>query len=110
MRVRLILENGGHALTKLADLTEAPVVGAMVEADREREVNAVEEDPESAELRVHLKEDAEDVAVRILPQAHVAYIELMKREGWEVEAEDELMAWLRHRVRRQRHVGPIAQN
>ncbi|XYH92864.1 hypothetical protein ACMHYB_33985 [Sorangium sp. So ce1128] len=110
MRVRLILENGGHALTKRVDLTEAPIVGAVVEADRERKANAVEEDPESGESRVYLTEDAEDMAVRVLPLAHMAYVDLMKADGWEVEGEEELMAWLRHRVRRQRHVGPIAQN
>ncbi len=110
MRVRLILENNGHAMTKVAELTHAPEVGATVEFDRPRRVNSVEEDAERGEVRVYLSEDAEDLAVQMLPQAHMAYIEVMKAEGWEVEGEDELMAWLKHRVRRQRHTGPVAQN
>ncbi|WP_437574559.1 hypothetical protein [Sorangium sp. So ce887] len=97
-------------MTKVVEITKVPRVDSTVEADRQRKVNAVEEDAERGEVRVSLSEDAEDLAVQILPQAHMAYIELMKREGWEVEGEEELMAWLKHRVRRQRHTGPIAQN
>ncbi|WP_437820085.1 hypothetical protein [Sorangium sp. So ce1078] len=110
MRAQLILENGGHAMTKVVELTEAPAVGAMVESDRPRKVSSVEEDAERGEVRVYLAEDSEDLAVQMLPQAHMAYIELMKAEGWEVEGEDELMAWLKHRVRRQRYTGHIAPN
>ncbi|WP_234023805.1 hypothetical protein [Sorangium cellulosum] len=97
-------------MTKVVELTESPKVGAKVEFDRPRKVSAVEVDAERGEVRVCLTEDAEDLAIQILPQAHMAYIELMKRDGWEIDAEDELMAWLKHRVRRQRHVGPVAQN
>ncbi|WP_437338472.1 hypothetical protein [Sorangium sp. So ce394] len=36
MRVRLILENGGHTLSKLVELPDAPAVGSTVQVDRER--------------------------------------------------------------------------
>ncbi|XXY52889.1 hypothetical protein WME91_17330 [Sorangium sp. So ce269] len=97
-------------MTNVTELTQTPAVGATVEFDRPRKVNSVEEDAARGEVRVYLSEDAEDLAVQILPQAHMAYIELMKAKGWEVEGEDELMAWLKHRIRRQRHAGPVAQN
>jgi hypothetical protein len=102
MRVRLILDNGGHTLSKRVDLDEAPAVGSVVLADRERRVVSVEPNPERSEVDVYLREDALDLKMQVTPEAHLAYIELMKRDGWNVEGDEELRVWLMHRIDRQR--------
>lgn len=98
MRVRLILENGGHAITKRLDLPEAPAVDAIVLADRGRRVVSVGPDAGRGEVDVYLREDADDLKMQIIPEAHLAFIEFMKRDGWEIEDEAALWAWMRRRV------------
>ncbi|WP_437970514.1 hypothetical protein WMF04_15035 [Sorangium sp. So ce260] len=110
MRVRLILENGGHAITKRLHLAEAPAVGSFVLADRERYVVSVERVVERDEFDVYLREDGDDLSMQVIPETHLAHIELMKEDGWEVEEEDELMAWLEDRLRRQDGDEPVGQN
>lgn len=101
MRVRLILENGGHTLSKVVELAEAPAVGSIVLADRERRVVSVEPVAERGEVDVYLREDGDDLKMQIIPEAHLALVELMKLDGWDVEEEAGLRAWLRHRIDRQ---------
>ncbi|WP_438026382.1 hypothetical protein [Sorangium sp. So ce233] len=107
MRARLILEHGGHAITKLVDLPEAPAVGATVMAERERSVVSVESDAARGETDVYLREDALDLKMQTIPEAHLAYIELMKGDGWEVEEEVALTTWLRHQIARQDDDEPV---
>ncbi|WP_438019650.1 hypothetical protein WMF18_11510 [Sorangium sp. So ce315] len=107
MRARLILENGGHTLSKRVDLDEVPAVGSIVLADRERRVVSVEPVDERGEVAVYLREDADDLMLQVVPEAHLARIELMKRDGWEVEEEDALMEWLMHRIDRQDEDEPV---
>ncbi|WP_437523242.1 hypothetical protein WME79_33730 [Sorangium sp. So ce726] len=71
MRVRLILENGGHAITKRV---EVPAVGSLVLADRERRVVSVEPVAERGQADVYLREDADDLATQIDPAAHLAFV------------------------------------
>ncbi|WP_437955551.1 hypothetical protein WME76_29090 [Sorangium sp. So ce119] len=85
MRVRLILENGGHDLTKVVEMDEAPAVGLGVMAERERSVVSVEHDAARGETDVYLREDALDLKMQTLPEAHLAYFDLMKGDGWEIE-------------------------
>ncbi|WP_437538371.1 hypothetical protein WME79_20625 [Sorangium sp. So ce726] len=47
---------------------------------------------------------------QVIPEAHIAYIELMKLYGWDAEKEREFRAWLMHRIGRQGDPGAIAQN
>ncbi|WP_437601907.1 hypothetical protein WMF28_09900 [Sorangium sp. So ce590] len=42
MRARLILEHGGHSITKRVELPEVPAVGAVVLAERERRLGGAE--------------------------------------------------------------------
>ncbi|KYG07428.1 hypothetical protein BE21_02520 [Sorangium cellulosum] len=98
MRVRLIIENGGRAVSKFVDLPEVPSVGALVQADRTRRVVGVELAAEHGEHAIYLAEDATDLAVYIQPAAHLARLDAMKADGWEVEDEDALRAWLRERL------------
>lgn len=41
---------------------------------------------------------------------HLAYIDLMKRDGWEVEEEPALTTWLRHQIDRQGEDEPAEPN
>ncbi|WP_437963134.1 hypothetical protein WMF04_25685 [Sorangium sp. So ce260] len=107
MRVRLILENGGHDLTKVVEMNEAPAVGAIVLADRERHVASVEHVAERDETNVYLREDAGDLSVQLDAAAHLTHIDMMKAEGWEIEGEQVLRAWLMHRIERQGTDGPV---
>lgn len=74
MRVRLILEHGGHSITKRLELPEAPAIGSIVVADRERRVVSVERDAGRGEVDVYLREDGDDLKMQVIPEAHVAYI------------------------------------
>jgi hypothetical protein len=65
MRVRLILEHGSRAVSKLVDVPEVPSVGALVQADRARRVAGVELAAETGQHAVYLAEDATDLAVYI---------------------------------------------
>lgn len=109
MRVRLILENGGHALSKRLDMPEAPAVGSIVLADRERRVADVELAADGV-ADVYLKEDADDLAVQLSPVAHLARLDAMLAAGWDVEREEELRAWLMRRIERQGRPGPVTQH
>ncbi|WP_437576434.1 hypothetical protein [Sorangium sp. So ce887] len=44
--------------------------------------------------------------MQVIPEAHLAHIEFMKRYGWDVE-EAALMAWLRDRIDRQDDGEPV---
>ncbi|XXY49162.1 hypothetical protein WME91_55055 [Sorangium sp. So ce269] len=110
MRARLILEHGGHAITKHADLPEAPAVGSVVMAERERQVVSVEHDAARGEVDVYLREDALDFHMQTLPEAHLAYLDLMKGDGWDIEDETVLRVELRHLIDRQDDEVTIAQN
>ncbi|WP_437786666.1 hypothetical protein [Sorangium sp. So ce1097] len=110
MRVRLILENGGHDLTKVVEIDEAPAVGAIVLADRERPIVSVELDADRGQADVYLREDADDLAVQLVAAAHMAHIDRMKAEGWEIEGEQVLRGWLTHRIERQDGDEPVALN
>jgi hypothetical protein len=101
MRVRLIIENGGRAVSKLVDLPEVPSVGALVQADRARRVAGVELAAGSDEHAVYLAEDATDLAVYVQPTAHLARLDAMKGDGWEIDDEEALRAWLRERIARE---------
>ncbi|KYF90953.1 hypothetical protein BE20_03490 [Sorangium cellulosum] len=61
MRARLILEHGGHSITKRVELPETPAVGSVVMAEREREVVSVERDAARDEADVYLREDGDDL-------------------------------------------------
>lgn len=98
MRVRRILENGGHAISKRVELLDAPAVGAIVQADRERRVADVELDAATGEAVVYLVEDADDLAVQIDAAAHLARLDAMKAAGWEIEDEETLRVWLQERL------------
>lgn len=110
MRARPILESGGHAITKRVEVDEAPAVGSVVLADRERCVTSVEHVAERGEADVCLREDALDLKMQTIPDAHLAYIDLMKRDGWEVEDEVALTTLLRHQVDRQDEDEPVELN
>ncbi|WP_437828818.1 hypothetical protein [Sorangium sp. So ce1153] len=110
MQVRLILEHDGHAITKRVELPEAPAVGAIVMAEREREVVSVEHDAARGETDVYLREDALDLKMQTIPEAHLAYLDLMKGDGWEVEEEVALTTWLRHQIARQDGDEPAEPN
>ncbi|WP_437987521.1 hypothetical protein [Sorangium sp. So ce117] len=74
MRVRLILENGGHTLSKVVELPEVPAVGSRVLVDRERRVVSVESDAGRGEVDVYLREDGDDLKMQIIPEAHLAFV------------------------------------
>ncbi|KYF69312.1 hypothetical protein [Sorangium cellulosum] len=101
MRVRLILENGGHTLPKVVELPRVPAVGSTIQVDRERRVVLLKTDAGRSGVDVYLREDADDLLMQITPEAHLAFVELMKRDGWDVEDEEELRVWLTHRINRQ---------
>ncbi|AGP42391.1 hypothetical protein BE04_14775 [Sorangium cellulosum] len=110
MRLRLILEHGGHAITKRVELPEVPAVGSVVLADRERRVVSVAPVAERGDVDVYVREDGDDIKMQVIPEAHLAYVELMKRDGWDVEEEAALRAWLRERISRQGRDGPVDLN
>ncbi|KYF90283.1 hypothetical protein BE20_18205 [Sorangium cellulosum] len=110
MQARLILEHGGHAITKRVELTEAPAVGSVVMAERERAVVSVEHDAARGETDVYLRKDALDLKMQTLPEAHLAYLELMKGDGWEIEDETVLRVELRHLIDRQDEDEPVDPN
>ncbi|WP_437727006.1 hypothetical protein [Sorangium sp. So ce861] len=45
--------------------------------------------------------------MQVIPEAHLAFVELMKRDGWDVEDEPALQAWLTHRINRQDEDEPV---
>ncbi|WP_437757195.1 hypothetical protein [Sorangium sp. So ce1389] len=110
MQARLILEHGGHAITKRLDLPEAPAVGAVVMAERERQVVSVEHDAAHDETDVYLREDALDLKMQTIPEAHLACLDLMGRDGWEIEGEIALRTLLRHQIDCQDDDDPVALN
>ncbi|XYH95406.1 hypothetical protein ACMHYB_47640 [Sorangium sp. So ce1128] len=110
MRARLILEHGGHAITKHLELPEAPAVGSVVMAERERSVVSVEHDAARGDVDVYLHEDALDLKMQTIPEARLAYLDLMKVDGWEIEDEAVLRVELRHLIDRQDDEVTIAQN
>ncbi|MGK3990235.1 hypothetical protein WME99_44740 [Sorangium sp. So ce136] len=110
MRARLILEHNGHAITKRVALPDEPAVGSVIMAERERGVVSVEHDTAHGEADVYLREDALDLKMQTIPEAHLAYIELMKGDGWEVEEEVALTTWLRHQIARQDEEEPAEPN
>src|SRR5688572_27487627 len=67
MRARLILEHGGHSITKRVELPEAPAVGSIVLAERERSVVSVEPNPGRSELDAYLREDGDDIKMQVSP-------------------------------------------
>ncbi|WP_437958411.1 hypothetical protein WME76_01300 [Sorangium sp. So ce119] len=101
MRVRLILENGGHAMSKVVELPRVPAIGSTIRVDRERRVVLLKTDAGRSEVDVYLREDADDLMRQVFPEAHLAHVELMKRDGWDVEDEEELRAWLTRRISQQ---------
>ncbi|HTN86568.1 MAG TPA: hypothetical protein VL242_22865 [Sorangium sp.] len=56
---------------------------------------------ETDEHAVYLAEDAPDLAVYVQPAAHLARLDAMKADGWEVEDEQTLRACLRKWIDRQ---------
>ncbi|WP_433927021.1 hypothetical protein AB3662_28935 [Sorangium cellulosum] len=72
----------------------------MVLADRERAIVSVELDAERGEADAYLREDGDDLAMQINAAAHVARIARMKADGWNVEDEAALRAWLMYRIDR----------
>ncbi|XXT17947.1 hypothetical protein WME94_47740 [Sorangium sp. So ce429] len=72
--MRLILENGGHTLSKVVELPEAPAVGAIVLADHERRVASVEYVAQRGEVDAYLQEDADDLSVQFDDAAHLTHI------------------------------------
>jgi hypothetical protein len=107
MRVRLILENGGHPLSKVVDLPEAPTVGSTMRVDRERRVVSVEPVAERGEVDVYLREDADDLMWQIVPMMRLAFVERMRLDGWVVEDEEALCEWLTLRINRQAKDEPV---
>ncbi|WP_437712165.1 hypothetical protein WMF45_42380 [Sorangium sp. So ce448] len=101
MRVRLILENGGHTLSKVVELPEAPATGSTVQVDRERRVVSVELDAERGQADVYLSEDAKDLMWQIVPTFKLAFVERMRLDGWVAEDEEALCEWLTLRLNRQ---------
>ncbi|WP_437813854.1 hypothetical protein [Sorangium sp. So ce1078] len=59
---------------------------------------SVELDAERGETDVYLREDVDDLEMQVIPEAHLGYIELMKRDGWEIDEEEALRVWLMHRI------------
>ena len=110
MRARLILEHGGHAITKRVELAEAPAVGSAIMAERERSVLSVEYDAVREETDVCLREDALDLKMQTIPEAHLAYLDLMNGDGWEIEDETVLRVELRHVIDRQDEDEPAPLN
>ncbi|WP_437645543.1 hypothetical protein [Sorangium sp. So ce362] len=85
-------------------------MGSFVLAERAWMVVSVELHAERGEADVYLREDGDDLMMQVIPEAHMAHIELTKRYEWDVEEEDALMAWLRQRIDRQDEDEPVAQN
>ncbi|WP_437726896.1 hypothetical protein [Sorangium sp. So ce861] len=110
MHVRFIIENGGRAASKLLDLPEVPPVGTLFQADRIRRAMCVTFDAERGEYAVYLAECAFDLAVYLQPAAHLERLDELKADGWAVEREAELRAWLIERIDRQNGGGPAAQS
>ncbi|WP_157907225.1 hypothetical protein [Sorangium cellulosum] len=46
----------------------------------------------------------------LAPAAHLAHVDWMKRDGWDVEDEPTLRAWLTHRIERQDEDGSVDLN
>ncbi|WP_437855122.1 hypothetical protein [Sorangium sp. So ce363] len=110
MRVRLILESGGHTLSKVVELPRVPAIGSTIRVDRERRVVLLKTDAGRSEVDVYLCEDADDLLMQITPEVHLAFVELMKRDGWDVEDEEELRVWLTQRINRQNEDEPVELN
>ncbi|WP_437574830.1 hypothetical protein [Sorangium sp. So ce887] len=112
MRVRIILENVGHTMSKLIELPEPPKVGDVVTVDRGRQrvVGRVEHEPETDVHVVSLTEDEYDLEIYLHPRIHLEHLAGMMEDGWEIEGEEELRRELRERLSRQGDPGPIAQN
>ncbi|WP_437963140.1 hypothetical protein WMF04_25720 [Sorangium sp. So ce260] len=67
----------------------------------QRRVVSVKHNAARGQACVYVREDALDLKMQAIPEAHLAYIELMKRDGWEIEEEAALRAWRRYRIDRQ---------
>lgn len=101
MRVRLILENGGHAMTKLVDVAGLPVVGSVFAEDRPRYVSHLSFNVERGVTDVYLQEDEHDLATQAMPDRHLARLEFMRAARWEVEDETDLRAQLQAMMHQQ---------
>lgn len=100
-RLRLVLENGGHAPPKHLDVSEAPTVGSVVLADRDRRVAAVEPGADGVEAAVYLAEDLDDLALYVDAVAHLDHLDRMKADGLDVEYKRTLLALRQDRIIRQ---------
>ncbi|WP_437817122.1 hypothetical protein [Sorangium sp. So ce1078] len=72
-------------------------MGALILAGRERRVVSVEQHAGRGETDVCLCEDVADLMMHIDAAAHLACVELMKRDWWEIEKEA-LRVCLRERI------------
>ncbi|WP_437478981.1 hypothetical protein WME75_31745 [Sorangium sp. So ce1014] len=61
-------------------------------------------------MDVCLREDGDDLSMQVIPEAHLAHIELMKRDGCDMEEETVLRVELGHVIDRQDDEVTIAQN
>ncbi|WP_437692809.1 hypothetical protein [Sorangium sp. So ce176] len=44
-------------------------------------------DAERGQADVYLREDGDDLKIQVIPEARLAYIGLMKRDGWKIVEE-----------------------
>jgi hypothetical protein len=81
-------------MSKLVELDAAPSVGARVKAHRERQVDGVRFDAERDEHVVTLAEDDTDRGIYDDPEVHMAHLDAMTADGWQIEAERALRVYL----------------
>ena len=97
MRVRLTRENFGHRLSKIIDLAEVPVVGAILRSHG-RAVAAVAYDAEHDIYDVALVEEHRDLEMYVQPEWYLQWLDAAKKDGWAIEGEAELRAKMRARL------------
>ncbi|KYF71292.1 hypothetical protein BE17_24255 [Sorangium cellulosum] len=71
---------------------------------------SIEPVAERGEVDVYLREDADDLMWQIVPKFKLAFVECMRLDGWKVEDDEALCAWLTHRINRQREDEPDDQS
>ncbi|WP_438037045.1 hypothetical protein [Sorangium sp. So ce204] len=111
MRARLILENAGHTITKHVELAKVPAVGGYLMADCYRCVERVEYVADRGEVDVYLREDIiKDSAYRHIPWVYLLRLDILTRNGWEIEGEATLRARLKDELSRQDDDEPVGQD
>jgi hypothetical protein len=84
MRVKLILNNKSHPMSKFIEMPQAPTLGMSIVTDngRRRTVGWVEYSDDAKHYTAGLDEDEQDRAIYGEPRLRVGHLDAMKEHGW----------------------------